>query len=108
MFQRVKAAVTVLVAVKLKPYFSSPGAIALRLDEAGADGLVLFNRFLYPDIDLEQFAVLRMVDLEPGRRPGSPTWIALLRGKVRASLAPTTGVEDSAIWPDTYSPGPMW
>ena len=49
----VKDAVTVPVAVKLGPQFSSPGEIALRLDEAGADGLVLFNRFLQPDIDTE-------------------------------------------------------
>jgi len=93
-FQRVKAAVTVPVAVKLKPYFSSPGAIALRLDEAGADGLVLFNRFLYPDIDLDDLAVRPMVDLSsPADARISRTWIALLRGKVRASLAATTGVE---------------
>ena len=79
-FQRVKAAVTVPVAVKLKPYFSSPGAIALRLDEAGADGLVLFNRFLYPDIDLEDLAVRPMVDLSsPADARISRTWIALLR-----------------------------
>ena len=93
-FQRVKAAVTVPVAVKLKPYFSSPGAIALRLDEAGADGLVLFNRFIYPDIDLERLAVQPMVDLSSPADARVPrTWIALLRGKVRASLAATTGVE---------------
>jgi dihydroorotate dehydrogenase (fumarate) len=93
-FQRVKAAVTVPVAVKLKPYFSSPGAIALRLDEAGADGLVLFNRFIYPDIDLERLAVRPVVDLSSPADARVPrTWIALLRGKVRASLAATTGVE---------------
>ena len=93
-FQRVKAAVTVPVAVKLKPYFSSPGAIALRLDEAGADGLVLFNRFIYPDIDLDRLAVRPMVDLSSPADARVPrTWIALLRGKVRASLAATTGVE---------------
>ena len=55
---RVKDAVTVPVAVKLSPYFSSVGEMALRLDEAGADGLVLFNRFLQPDIDPETLAVL--------------------------------------------------
>jgi dihydroorotate dehydrogenase (fumarate) len=96
-FERVKAAVTVPVAVKLKPYFSSPGAIALRLDEAGADGLVLFNRFIYPDIDLQRFAVVPVVDLStPADARVARTWIALLRGKVRASLAATTGVEVAA------------
>ena len=96
-FERVKAAVTVPVAVKLKPYFSSPGAIALRLDGAGADALVLFNRFIYPDIDLQRFAVVPVVDLSsPADARVARTWIALLRGKVRASLAATTGVEVAA------------
>ncbi len=60
---RVKAAVTVPVAVKLSPHFSSTGEMALRLDEAGADGLGLFNRFLQPDIDPETLNVAPAVDL---------------------------------------------
>ena len=56
--QRVKDAVTVPVAVKLGPYFSSTGEIALRLDAAGADALVLFNRFQQPAIDPETLAVV--------------------------------------------------
>ena len=55
---RVKGAVTVPVAVKLSPHFSSTGEMALRLDEAGADALVLFNRFLQPDIDAEALTVV--------------------------------------------------
>ena len=51
------------MAVKLSPRFSSTGEIALRLDQAGADGLVLFNRFLQPDIDPEIIAVVPAVDL---------------------------------------------
>ena len=76
--RRVKDAVTVPVAVKLSPYFSSFGEIALRLDEAGADALVLFNRFLQPDIDPEALAIVPRVTLSnAGRRPacrgrGSP------------------------------------
>jgi dihydroorotate dehydrogenase (fumarate) len=92
--QRVKAAVRIPVAVKISPYFSSIGEVAMRLDEAGADGLVLFNRFLQPDIDPEELMVLSRVNLSnptDGRLPR--TWIALLRGRVRASLAATTGVE---------------
>ncbi len=59
------------VAVKLSPHFSSTGEMALRLDQAGADGLVLFNRFLQPDIDPESLAVVPAVDLSsPARRPG--------------------------------------
>jgi dihydroorotate dehydrogenase (fumarate) len=91
---RVKEAVTVPVAVKLSPYFSSTGEMALRLDEAGADGLVLFNRFLQPDIDPETLAVVPAVGLSSPAEARLPrTWIALLRGRVRAGLAATTGVE---------------
>jgi dihydroorotate dehydrogenase (fumarate) len=92
---RVKAAVTVPVAVKLSPHFSSTGEMALRLDEAGADGLVLFNRFLQPDIDPESMAVVPAVDLSSPREARLPrTWISILRHRVRASLAATTGVDE--------------
>jgi dihydroorotate dehydrogenase (fumarate) len=92
--ESVKAAVSVPVAVKISPYFSSIGEIAQRLDQAGADALVLFNRFLQPDIDPEELVVLPRVNLSSpsdGRLPRA--WIALLRGRIRASLAATTGVE---------------
>jgi dihydroorotate dehydrogenase (fumarate) len=95
--ERVKDAVTVPVAVKLSPYFSSLGELALRLDEAGADGLVLFNRFLQPDVDAEELGLSSTVALSStgdGRLPR--TWIALLRGKVRAGLAGTGGVDGPA------------
>ncbi len=92
--ERVKAAVSVPVAVKLSPYFSSTGALATRLDEAGADGLVLFNRFLQPDVDPEQLMVLPRVTLSsPPDGRLARAWIALLRGQVNASLAGTSGVE---------------
>ena len=94
---RVKDAVTVPVAVKLSPYFSSAGEMALRLDEAGADGLVLFNRFLQPDIDPETLAVVPAVDLSSPAEARLPrTWISILCQRVRASLAATTGVEGPA------------
>ena len=94
---RVKQAVTVPVAVKLSPHFSSTGEMALRLDEAGADGLVLFNRFLGPDVDPDRLAVLPAVGLSNPAEARLPrTWIALLHGRVRASLAATTGVETAA------------
>jgi dihydroorotate dehydrogenase (fumarate) len=94
---QVKDAVTVPVAVKLGPQFSSPGEIALRLDEAGADGLVLFNRFLQPDIDTETLAVAPGVDLSSPSEARLPrTWISLLRRQVCASLAATSGVEGPA------------
>ena len=92
--ERVKSAVSVPVAVKLSPYFSSAGEMALRLDRAGADALVLFNRFLQPDIDIEQLVVLPQVNLSsPADAHLARTWIALLRGRLTASLAATSGVE---------------
>ena len=94
---RVKDAVTVPVAVKLGPYFSSMGNFALRLDEAGADALVLFNRFLQPDVDTEVLAMVPGLGLSRSVDALLPrTWIALLCGRVRAALAGTTGVEDAA------------
>jgi dihydroorotate dehydrogenase (fumarate) len=94
---RVKEAVTVPVAVKMSPYFSSTGEMALRLDEAGADGLVLFNRFLQPDIDSETLAVVSGAGLSSPAEARLPRmWIALLHGRVQASLAATTGVEGPA------------
>ena len=94
---RVKDAVGIPVAVKLSPHFASTGEMAQRLDGAGADGLVLFNRFLQPDIDPERLAVVSAVTLSNSSEARLPrTWIALLRGRVHASLAATTGVADAA------------
>ncbi len=92
----VKAVVGIPVVVKLSPYFSSPGEMALRLDRVGADGLVLFNRFLQPDIDPETLSVTRGFGLsarDEGRLPRA--WIARLAGQVHASLAGSTGVTDA-------------
>jgi dihydroorotate dehydrogenase (fumarate) len=95
--ERVRDAVRVPVAVKLGPYFSSTGEMALRLDDAGADALVLFNRFLQPEIDADLVAVVPGVGLSsPAEGRLARTWIALLYGRVRASLAATTGVETAA------------
>jgi dihydroorotate dehydrogenase (fumarate) len=92
--RRVKDAVTVPVAVKLSPHFSSTGEMALLLDEAGADGLVLFNRFLQPDIEPERMAVVPAVDLSNPKEARLPrTWISILCRRVAASLAGTTGVD---------------
>ncbi len=90
----VKEVVTVPVAVKLSPWLSSTGATCLELDRAGADGLVLFNRFLQPDIDVERLVVEPAVSLSGAAESRLPrTWIAMLHGRVRGSLAGTTGVE---------------
>jgi dihydroorotate dehydrogenase (fumarate) len=92
---RVKSHVTVPVAVKLSPQFSPPGAIAVRLDRAGADALVLFNRFLQADIDPETIAVTpTTMELSTPVEARLPrTWIAVLHGRAHAALAATTGVE---------------
>ena len=93
----VKAMVTVPVAVKLGPYFSSTGEIALRLARAGADGLVLFNRFMQLGIDPEALAVSGGLQLSTPAESQLPrAWIAILRGRTRAALAASTGVEDAA------------
>lgn len=90
----VKQSVSVPVAVKLSPYFSSTGHMCVELDRAGADGLVLFNRFLQPDIDIDRMEMVSGVTLSHPNEARLPrTWIAILRGHVRASLAATTGVE---------------
>lgn len=91
----VKETVRVPVAVKLSPYFSSVGHFCLALDGEGVDGLVLFNRFLQPDIDVDRLEVRSGVALSSPNDARLPrTWIAVLRDKVRASLAATSGVAD--------------
>jgi dihydroorotate dehydrogenase (fumarate) len=95
--ERVKSSVSIPVAVKLSPQLSSPGELVVRLDRAGADGLVLFNRFMYPDIDAETIDVTMGPTLsEPAEARLPRIWIALLRHVVNASLAGTTGVAQAA------------
>ncbi|MFC2688365.1 MAG: dihydroorotate dehydrogenase-like protein, partial [Arachnia propionica] len=90
----VKSEVSIPVAVKLSPYFSSVGAMCQRLDRAGADGLVLFNRFLQPDIDLDRLEVVSGVTLSSPVDARLPrTWIVVLRDHVEASLAASSGVD---------------
>jgi len=89
----VKAAVTIPVAVKISPFFSSMAGMAKRLDQAGANGLVLFNRFYQPDIDLEELEIKPNVLLSTPQALRLPlTWIGILFGRVQASLAATSGI----------------
>jgi dihydroorotate dehydrogenase (fumarate) len=91
--QAVKATVTIPVAIKLSPFFSNLSNMAHRLDEAGADALVLFNRFYQPDIDLEELEIRPNVLLSTPQALRLPlTWIGILHGRVKASLAATGGV----------------
>ena len=92
----VKSAVSIPVAVKLSPFFSNLTNIAHRLDEAGADALVLFNRFYQPDIDLEELEIRPNVLLSTPQALRLPlTWIGILFGRVKANLAATSGVHNT-------------
>jgi len=93
MVQAVRKAVRIPVAVKLSPFYTSLAHFASKLDEAGADGLVLFNRFYQPDIDVEELQVRRQVHLSSSAElPMRITWLAMLSPKVKASLAVSGGV----------------
>jgi dihydroorotate dehydrogenase (fumarate) len=90
----VKRAVTIPVAVKLVPYFSAFGHMARQLDHAGADGLVLFNRLYEPDIDLARLALVSTLELSGAYEMRLPLlWVGVLAGRIKASLAASTGVD---------------
>lgn len=92
----VKENVKIPVAVKLSPYFSSMANMAKRLDKAGADALVLFNRFYQPDFDLEKLEVVPNLMLSTNWEMRLPLrWISILHGNINASLALTSGVHSS-------------
>ncbi|MBI5394360.1 MAG: dihydroorotate dehydrogenase-like protein [Verrucomicrobia bacterium] len=89
----VKSAVSIPVAVKLGSFFSNIGNMVKRLDETGADGLVLFNRFYQPDFDLETLEVTPHIILSTPFAMRLPlTWIAILHGRISADLAATSGI----------------
>ena len=89
----VREGIDIPLAVKVGPFFSSMANMARRLTEAGADGLVLFNRFYQPDIHLGDLEVVPNIQLSTSVELRLPLrWIAILRGRVEASLAATTGV----------------
>jgi dihydroorotate dehydrogenase (fumarate) len=93
-----KASLRIPIALKLAPFFSAFANMAKRLDDAGADGLVIFNRFYQPDIDISALAV--GPSLELSRSPElllRLRWLAILHGRIRPSLAVTGGVE---TWQD--------
>jgi len=91
--QEVKQSVDIPIAVKLGPYFSSLAEFAHRLDLSGANGLVLFNRFYQPDINLDKLEVVPNVLLSTPMELRLPLrWIGILYGKVKADLAATSGI----------------
>ena len=89
----VKAELSIPVAMKLSPFFSNFANMAKRLDDAGADGLVLFNRFYQPDIDLDTLEVKPNILLSTPMAMRVPLrWIAILYDRIRANLAATSGI----------------
>ncbi len=91
------SAVPIPVAVKLSPFFSATGEMARRFVVAGARGLVLFNRFYQPDFDLDRLEVTPTVELSSPAEIRLPLlWLAILHGRVDASLAATTGVHTAS------------
>lgn len=94
--RQIKRTVHVPVAVKLSPFFSAPANIAARLDDAGADGLVLFNRFYQPDFDVESLEVVPRLTLShPDELLLRLHWTAILTDHIEADLAITGGVHSA-------------
>ena len=93
----VKTNVQIPVAVKLSPFFSNMANMAKQLDQAGANGLVLFNRFYQPDINLEKLEVQANLHLSSSHDMRLPLrWIAILYGRIKADLAATGGIHSAA------------
>jgi dihydroorotate dehydrogenase (fumarate) len=89
----VKNAVKIPAAIKLSPYFSSFSNFAKKLDDLGVNGLVLFNRFYQPDINLKELIVEPNILLSTPQAMRLPLqWISILYGKIRANLAATSGI----------------
>jgi dihydroorotate dehydrogenase (fumarate) len=92
----VRQTVTIPLAVKLSPFFSSVANMASRLSDSGADGLVLFNRFYQPDFDLENLEVAPRLVLSNSDELRLPLrWVAILYGRLSADLAITSGIHTS-------------
>ncbi|HXD11491.1 MAG TPA: dihydroorotate dehydrogenase-like protein [Anaerolineales bacterium] len=91
----VKAAIKIPLAVKISPFITSIPNFAKRLVEAGADGLVLFNRFYQPDFDLDELEIVHSLDLSTSSDLRLPLrWISIMHGKMNADFALTSGIHD--------------
>jgi dihydroorotate dehydrogenase (fumarate) len=96
MVRAVAGAVMIPVAVKLSPFYTSIASFALQVEEAGADGLVLFNRFYQPDLDIEELEVKTSLRLsDSSELLLRLRWLAILSGKIKASLGVTGGVHSA-------------
>ncbi|HMZ44178.1 MAG TPA: dihydroorotate dehydrogenase-like protein [Anaerolineales bacterium] len=93
----IKSAITIPLAVKLSPFITALPNYARRIVEAGADGLVLFNRFYQPDFDLNELEIVHSLDLSTSADLRLPLrWVSILHGKVNADFALTSGVHTSS------------
>jgi dihydroorotate dehydrogenase (fumarate) len=93
----VKSTVSIPVAVKLSPFFTSLSHFIAGLDRLGVNGLVLFNRFLQPDISLDRMAAVPSMTLSSPAESLLPLrWMGILHGRVKADLAASTGVYEAA------------
>ena len=92
----IKNTVKIPIAIKMNPYFSAMGNMAKRMQDYGADALVLFNRFYQPDFDINKLTLLHNLEYSESNEIRLPLlWIALLHGRLKLSLAASTGVESS-------------
>jgi dihydroorotate dehydrogenase (fumarate) len=92
----VKSVVGIPVAIKLSPFFSNMANMAKRLDQAGVDGLVLFNRFYQPDVSLAEMEVQANINLSTPQDLRLPLrWLAILHGRIKADLAATSGIHSA-------------
>jgi len=92
----VAGSISIPLAIKVGPYFSSLSNMAMRFAAAGAQGLVLFNRFLYPDISLQRMKVVPTLHLSSSEEVLMPLrWIAILSGQIAISLAASSGIQSA-------------
>lgn len=93
--KKVKALVNIPVSMKISPYFSNLGNVILKLEENGADGVVMFNRFASPDIDIDKLKVTSADVLStPPEMSNTLRWVAIMANRVKMDLAASTGVHD--------------
>ncbi|HEY5890684.1 MAG TPA: dihydroorotate dehydrogenase-like protein [Acidimicrobiia bacterium] len=94
--EQIKKEVDIPLAIKIGPYFSSTANMAQKLTDAGADGLVIFNRFYQPDIDIDSLEVVPSLVLsDPGELRLVLRWLAILYGRTNCDLAATTGIHEA-------------
>lgn len=93
--RKVKSQISIPVAVKISPYFANLGSVIMKLEAHGADGIVLFNRFSSPDIDINSLKITSADVLsQPNEMANSLRWMAIMAKRIKANLAASTGIHD--------------